>query len=111
MTPDHTLSFRSIEVSLLELKVRHGGQVIHFTLSELRVLLVFLQDPYRTISTDELVRRADLTNASALWQLVSRLRALLGQQYIHNEPRGYVFAKKSQARADEDAVTVETARR
>jgi DNA-binding response OmpR family regulator len=97
-----TIRFNDILVHLLQLRVWLGTKEVHFTQNELRVLLIFLQEPYRAISSDELVRRADLTNTSALWGLISRLRCLLDQHYIHTVNGGYAFAQNGRLRVTED---------
>lgn len=82
MNSDKYIQFNNISVSLIELRVWVKDTEIHFTLSELRLLLVFLADPYRTISRDELIKRVDLMSISALHTLINRVRTLLDQQYI-----------------------------
>ena len=99
MNYEHIVRFNDIKVDLMELRVWHGEKDIHFTLSELRLLLVFLLEPYKVISRDELIKRVDLTNAGALYSLISRLRALLGQEYVFSrDGMGYSFARTGRLR-------------
>lgn len=63
---NHILRFHDITVNLLQLRVWHGPKEIHFTLAELRLLLAFLSDPYKTFTRDELINQADLTSVSYL---------------------------------------------
>lgn len=109
----NTVEFDQVRVSLLELRVWLGEREIHFTLTELRLLLVFLVEPYRVISRAELVERAQLTNVGALHTLICRLRLLLGQRYIHTVrgKAGYAFAWQGRRTiVVDDAVTAVTAR-
>lgn len=93
----HRIYFQNIIVSLLELRVWHSEKEIHFTLSELRLLLAFLADPFKTISAEELVRAVDLTSLESLYGLIFRVRTLLGQQYIVTQDCGYSFVDRSRA--------------
>jgi DNA-binding response OmpR family regulator len=91
-----TVQFNEIGVDLPELRVRIAGQPVHFTLIELRLLLIFLQDPYKVISVEELAARADLASPSSVQVTIHRLRALLGQKYIftRGHGQGYSFAER-----------------
>lgn len=100
MSTDHYIRFHDVTVSLMELRVWHEDKEIHFTLSELRLLLTFLSEPYRTFSRDELVARTGLTSVSALHEMITRLRTLLDQQFIFTARGGlgYSFAQVGRLR-------------
>lgn len=99
MTTPNYIHFDDLTVSLLQLRVWHGEKEIHFTLSELRVLLTLLSEPHRTFSREELIQLADLTSTAALWTLISRIRDLLGKQYIYTVRggAGYSFVPPQRA--------------
>ena len=101
MINDPKVRFHDIEVSLLELRVRIQDKPVHFTLSEMRILLIFLQDPYRVVPCEELVQRADLTSASAAHTLINRLRLLLNQEYIFTGRGGYSFTQPGRLKLSE----------
>jgi DNA-binding winged-HTH domains len=99
MSIEQYLYFFDIKVSLLELKVWQGEKQIHMTLAELRLLLAFLEYPYKVISREELIRRADVTSLSALYGLINRLRVLLGHQYVFTRGGlGYSFTQTGRLR-------------
>ncbi len=88
------IRFNDVTVSLLELRVRLGKREIHCTLTDLRLLLKLLEEPYKVVPFDELVRHADLTNRRALWVSVCRLRKLLEGRYVVSHIGiGYAFAR------------------
>ena len=90
------IRFNDIMVSLLELRVWFQDEEVHFTKTELKILLIFLAEPYETISTTELVRRADLMSIQELQTMISRIRALLDHQYIVSHGwGGYSFVKST----------------
>jgi len=92
MNIDQHIRFENITVNLIELQVRVGNTPIHFTLSELRVLLILLAEPTEIISFHELIRRADLTSMEQLQVLIARLRTLLDRRYIFTvRGSGYSF--------------------
>lgn len=103
MNNEHCIQFDEVRVDLLELKVWVKDKHIHFTLTELRLLLLFLSEPQRTFSREELIRRADITSVSALHVLIARLRVLLDQRYIFTVRHGlgYSFAKVPGARRNQ----------
>jgi DNA-binding response OmpR family regulator len=113
MSPDHTIRFQDVSVSLLELRVRIAGRPVHFTLIELRLLLIFLQDPYKVIPVEELAARADLASSSSVQVTIHRMRALLSQRYIftRGHGQGYSFAERGRLKTTKEAVTTETGRR
>lgn len=79
-----------VEVILPELRVKFRGKPVYFTLTQLRLLLVFLEQPYARISSEELIRRLDLTGSKSLFTLICAVRKLLDQRYIHT-CHGYGF--------------------
>lgn len=87
------LKFQDIEVDLLRLRVCYRGNDIHFTLAELRLLLAFLVEPYKTFTREELIELLDIPSSTALHQLTDRVRLLLGEQYVFMDKRcsGYSF--------------------
>jgi DNA-binding response OmpR family regulator len=102
---EHCIQYDDIQVDLIELRVNHAGKDIHFTLTELRLLLAFLIQPYRIFSREELIRCADTTSISALNVLITRLRLLLGYEYIFTiRGGGYVFdlANRMPVRAERE---------
>lgn len=99
MSIEQNMYFFDIKVSLLELKVWQGEKQIHMTLAELRLLLAFLEYPYKVISREELIKRADVTSLDALYSLIGRLRVLLGHQYVFTRGgMGYSFARTGRLR-------------
>jgi len=89
--------FEDVEVRIPELQVLFCGKIIHVTLLELRLLMIFLEQPYKQISSDELIQRVDLTGPDALRTLISSVRSRLDQKYIHS-CRGYGYAFTRQSR-------------
>jgi DNA-binding response OmpR family regulator len=91
MTFNGCVQFEDVSVIFPELMVRFRGNDIHLSLTELRLLLIFLSDPYGCFRTEELVRRLGINSRPQLNVLVNRIRVLLDQKYIHNR-RGYGYA-------------------
>lgn len=94
---DAYIRFNDITISLLELRVWLGAKEIHCSLTDLRLLLIFVQDPYMSITAGELVRQTGQPDVKALYVAVCRLRRLLRQRYIVTHKQGgYSFAYISQ---------------
>ena len=91
MITHEKINFEDITVQLPELKVCFRGNAIHLTLTQLRLLLIFLSDPYGRFTNEELIRRMELFSKSHLNVVVTHLRKLLDQQYIFTM-RGYGYA-------------------
>jgi Response regulators consisting of a CheY-like receiver domain and a winged-helix DNA-binding domain len=85
--------FEDLTVTLPELTVCFRGQEIHLTLTQLRLLLIFLSDPYGRFASQELIRRAQLTSKQYLNVLITDIRSLLDHKYIYTiHGVGYAFA-------------------
>src|SRR5512138_1005909 len=79
---ESSIEFEDLKIVLPELRVWFRNAEIYPSLRELRLLLVFLSDPHRTMSTKELIDRTDVMSLQALYTLIARVRVLLDQQYI-----------------------------
>lgn len=89
---DQQLSFKDLQINVPELRVRFRGNELHLTLTQLRLLMIFLSDPYGRFTSQELVRRAQLPSKQALNVLINTLRTLLDQEYIRTlHGFGYAF--------------------
>ena len=87
------IRFEDITILMPELKVRFRGNEIHLTLTELRLLMIFLSDPYGRFTNEELIRRMELFSKPHLNVIVTHLRKRLDQQYIFAvRGFGYAFA-------------------
>jgi DNA-binding response OmpR family regulator len=92
MNLDNCVRFGDVTVRMPELQVCFRGREIHLTLTQLRLLMIFLSDPFGRFSSAELVRRAQLPSKPALNVLITNLRALLDQEYIRTlHGFGYAF--------------------
>lgn len=94
--PDRISGFKfdDVEVTLPELRVIFRGTEVHFTLTEMRLLLIFLEHPHEMFSSDELIHRLRLTGPASLHTLINSVRNLLDQSYIHTcRSRGFTFAR------------------
>ena len=90
---DDCVRFDEVTISLPDLRVWFQGEEIHLSLAQLRLLMVFLSDPYGRFTFDELIRRLQLTSKQSLAVLVNSVRGLLGQKYIFTmHGFGYAFA-------------------
>jgi len=87
--------FEDIKVKLPELQVCFRGEEIHMTLTQLRLLMIFLSDPYGRFTNEELVWRSQLPSKPALKVLITNIRSLLDQKYIVTvHGFGYAFAQE-----------------
>jgi len=87
------IEFEDITIKLPELLVFFRGKEIHASLTQLRILMIFLSDPYRRFTNAELVTMLQLANKPALATLINSVRSLLDQQYIVTiHAWGYAFA-------------------
>lgn len=85
--------FEEIEIQFPALEVSAFGEKIHLTLTELRVLLLFLSDPHRAFALSEMAERLDLSTANNVRVKIATLQKKLGQRYIRNVGLGaYAFA-------------------
>jgi len=90
----NNVEFEDIKVRLPELRTWFHDKEVYPSLQELRLLLVFLSDPYHCFTNHELIDRIDLTSKNALHVLVKRLRSMLDQKYIFAmRGNGYAFAR------------------
>lgn len=94
------LRFQDIDVDLIRLRVCYRERDVHFTLAELRLLLAFLVEPYKTFTHAELIELLDVTSSTALYELISRVRILLDEQYVFLDKRcsGYSLLAPKRAR-------------
>jgi DNA-binding response OmpR family regulator len=89
------VEFDDIKVELPELRTWLGEREIYPTLTELRLLMVLLSDPYYAFSAGELIRRLQLTGIASLSTTICHLRKRLCQKYIVTvHGCGYAFAQK-----------------
>lgn len=87
-----TFEYNDITITFPELRVYFKKVERHLTFAELRLLLIFISEPKRTISSGELIRRVKLTTRSSLAKYVNSLRNILDQKYIYNQRNsGYSF--------------------
>ncbi len=93
---DFYIRFNDVTVSLLELRVWFREKELSLSLRELRLLVAFLEEPYQTISREELIRRVDLMSGAALQTMICRLRSVFDHRYIvtHHE-LGHSFVRIS----------------
>jgi DNA-binding response OmpR family regulator len=90
------IQFEEIKVDLAEMRVWLDRAEISLSMQELRLLMVFLADPYRCYSNQELITSVRLTSLNSLHALVNRVRTRLGQKYIVTV-RGWGYAFTSGA--------------
>lgn len=63
-------------------------------MSQLRLLLILLEDPHDVFGYQKLVSRMDLTGMEALHQVICKLRTKLSDKYIVTVPGiGYSLTK------------------
>ncbi len=92
---DDCIKFDAITVSLPELRVHIQGKEIYPTLTQLRLLMIFLFNPYGEFTGDELIRKLQLPSRPALNVLIANVRSLLDQKYIVTvHGFGYAFAER-----------------
>lgn len=92
MNLDDCLRHGELTVRLPDLRVYRRDKELCVSLAQLRLLMIFLSDPYGRFSTGELVRRLQLPSQPALSVLICNTRTLLEQKYIHTvRSYGYVF--------------------
>lgn len=93
MNLDDCIRFGNLTVSLPDLRVHACEKELYLTLTQLRLLLIFLSDPYGQFATSELIRRLQLPSKQSLIVLVCVLRERLDQRYIFTlQGYGYAFA-------------------
>lgn len=93
MNINDAVRFDEITVRMPELQVCFRGKELHLTLTQLRLLMIFLSDPYGQFTNAELVRRIQLPSKPALNVLITNVRSLLDQKYIFTlHGFGYAFA-------------------
>ena len=89
------IQFHEIKVQLPELRTWFRDAEMYPSLTELKLLMIFLSDPYHQFTYEELIRRLQLTSASALAVNVWKLRKMLDQRYIVTvHGCGYAFAEQ-----------------
>jgi len=92
---DNNILFKDIKIKLPELRTWFDGREVYPSLQDLRLLMIFLSDPYKQFSGDELITLVDLPSKASLHTLVCRLRQLLDGKYIFAvRGWGYAFAKE-----------------
>lgn len=88
------IRFNDVIVSLLELRVWFREKQLDFSLRQFRLLLALLEEPYRAISREDLIQRADLMSNAALQVMICKLRNAFDHQYIVTSYEyGYAFAR------------------
>ena len=85
------VSFGDLTIRVPELRVHLRERELNVSLAQLRLLMIFLSDPYGRFTSDELVRRLQLPSKQALNVLICGVRELLDQKYIFTV-RGYGYA-------------------
>lgn len=92
---NNNIEFETIKVKMPELRIWCEDTELFPSLTELRLLLLFLSDPYKRFEPDELISRLQLTSRASLTTLVHNLRERLGHRYIVTVPGwGYTFARE-----------------
>jgi DNA-binding response OmpR family regulator len=85
------VKFEDITVQLPDLNVRFRGNEIHLSLTQLRLLMIFLSDPYGRFTSEELIRRMGFFSKPHLNIYITHLRKHFDQRYIF-AVRGYGYA-------------------
>ena len=80
------IGFREIRISCTELRVWFQCKPVHFTLAELRLLVLFALEPDTVFTREQLMERADVLRVSELLLVITHMQALLNEQYIHMNP-------------------------
>jgi DNA-binding response OmpR family regulator len=92
----NSVEFEEIKIKLPELRTWLGEREIYPTLTELRLLMVLLSDPYYPFTSGELIRRLQLTGIASLSTTICHLRKRLFQKYVVTvHGCGYAFAAES----------------
>lgn len=76
------IQFEEISIHLPELRVYFGAKELCVSLTQLRLLMLLLSDPYGRFTNDELIRRLQLPSRPSLNVLICNVRELLDQKYI-----------------------------
>ena len=91
MNIDNCLRHEDLTIYLPDLRVCLREKELYVSISQLRLLMIFLSDPYGHFATSELIRRLRLPSKPALSVLICGLRELLEQKYIVTV-RGFGYA-------------------
>ena len=99
------IEFQEIRIKVPEMRIWHGDTEVFPSLTELRLLMLFLSDPYKKFEPEELINRLQLTSRASLMTLIHHLRVRLNtctacrrkcKKYIVTVPGwGYAFAERS----------------
>jgi Response regulators consisting of a CheY-like receiver domain and a winged-helix DNA-binding domain len=96
-----SINFEDVTVMMPELKVCFRGNDIHLSLTQLRLLMIFLSDPYGRFTSEELIRQMELFSKPHLNVVVTHLRKQLDQKYIFTvRGFGYAFALESHSQKE-----------
>jgi hypothetical protein len=90
----HNIEFEEIRIKLPELRVWYGDKELFPSLIQIRLLLIFLSNPYWEFGSQELVNKLQLSSHGALIAQIHRLRVMLDRKYIVTAPYGYAFSKR-----------------
>ena len=91
----NSVEFQEIRIKMPELRTWFSDREIYPSLSELRLLMILLTDPWDVFTHDELITRMNLTSLEALQQLVYKLRNKLDGKYILSvSGTGYAFTER-----------------
>ena len=91
----NNIVFEDVRIMMPDLRIWLGDQQIHPSLTELRLMLILLSDPYEAFTSGELIRRLQLPSRQALAVTVWKLRQRIEQRYIISvHGCGYAFAER-----------------
>jgi DNA-binding response OmpR family regulator len=84
------IEYKEIRITLPELRVKVKEEPVSLSLTEIRLLLILLEEPFRIIPSGEIIQRAKMTSLNALQVYLARLRIKLDNKFIYCErSRGY----------------------
>lgn len=89
---DNLIHYGKLAITLPDLRVYLDGKEIHPSMQQMKLIMVFMYEPYRSFKPCELVERVDMTSESALRTLIVSVRRLLDDLYIVTNKTGYSFA-------------------
>jgi hypothetical protein len=97
----NNIEFEEIRIKLPELRVWYGDKELFPSLIQIRLLLIFLSNPYWAFGSQELVNKLQLSSHGALIAQIHRLRVMLDRKYIVTALYGYAFSKESRSQERE----------